>query len=161
MRTTKTPSRQPLPNLLQQKEDIAAVLAEKPDVFNHNMETVPRLYPVARAGSRYRRSIDLLRDGTVTVVDDAPLPGRSTDSASLTAIAARMRLEGGVATLEQLSGALGSSTIAGRGSASPAGVQFSLTWDALKPAPPLSNHTLATAEQVFHMAELFGRTGCE
>ena len=33
----------------------------RPDVLAHNVETVPRLYPLARAGSRYRRSLELLR----------------------------------------------------------------------------------------------------
>ena len=40
---------------------IDAVIAAKPDVFNHNMETVPRLYPTIRPGSRYFRSLNLLR----------------------------------------------------------------------------------------------------
>jgi lipoic acid synthetase len=37
------------------------VLRARPDVLNHNIETVPRLYPVARRGSRYERSLRLLR----------------------------------------------------------------------------------------------------
>ncbi|MGD1157329.1 MAG: lipoyl synthase [Terriglobia bacterium] len=37
------------------------VLRARPDVLNHNTETVPRLYPVARRGSRYERSLRLLR----------------------------------------------------------------------------------------------------
>jgi lipoic acid synthetase len=32
-----------------------------PDVFNHNLETVPRLYRAARPGADYRNSLDLLR----------------------------------------------------------------------------------------------------
>jgi lipoyl synthase len=32
-----------------------------PDVFNHNLETVPRLYKAARPGSDYRHSLELLR----------------------------------------------------------------------------------------------------
>lgn len=37
------------------------VLAQDPpDVFNHNLETVPRLYPTIRPGSRYFTSLDLL-----------------------------------------------------------------------------------------------------
>ncbi|HKF45610.1 MAG TPA: radical SAM protein, partial [Thermoanaerobaculia bacterium] len=31
-----------------------------PDVFNHNVETVPRLYPVARRGSKLERSLSVL-----------------------------------------------------------------------------------------------------
>lgn len=38
------------------------VIEAVPDVLAHNVETVPRLYPAARAGSRYRRSIEHLRN---------------------------------------------------------------------------------------------------
>ena len=37
------------------------VLRARPDILNHNTETVPRLYPVARRGSFYERSLRLLR----------------------------------------------------------------------------------------------------
>lgn len=40
------------------------VLASKPEIFSHNMETVPRLYRQARPGSRYQRSLDLLADAS-------------------------------------------------------------------------------------------------
>lgn len=36
------------------------VLEARPDVLNHNIETVPRLYRQARVGSRYERSLDML-----------------------------------------------------------------------------------------------------
>ncbi len=36
------------------------ILASPPDVFNHNVETVPRLYPEVRPGADYRRSLRLL-----------------------------------------------------------------------------------------------------
>jgi lipoyl synthase len=39
---------------------LGTVLEAQPDVFAHNVETVPRLYPSARAGSRYVRSLGLL-----------------------------------------------------------------------------------------------------
>ena len=38
------------------------MIAERPDVFNHNVETVPRLYPLARRGSRFLRSCRVLRN---------------------------------------------------------------------------------------------------
>lgn len=41
-------------------EDIDAVTRARPDVFNHNLETVPRLYPTIRPGARYFRSLRLL-----------------------------------------------------------------------------------------------------
>ncbi len=37
-----------------------AVAKARPDVFNHNLETVPRLYPTIRPGSRYFTSLELL-----------------------------------------------------------------------------------------------------
>lgn len=45
------------------KGDVAAldrVIDARPDVFNHNLETVPRLYPTIRPGARYFRSLKLL-----------------------------------------------------------------------------------------------------
>ena len=41
---------------------LATVIAERPDVFNHNVEVVPRLYPVARRGSQFLRSARVLRN---------------------------------------------------------------------------------------------------
>ena len=40
---------------------LATVLGARPDILNHNIETVPRLYSVARRGSGYQRSLCLLR----------------------------------------------------------------------------------------------------
>jgi lipoic acid synthetase len=39
---------------------LESVLAAEPDVLNHNVETVPRLYPGVRPGADYRRSLGLL-----------------------------------------------------------------------------------------------------
>ena len=41
--------------------DIEAIAALRPDVYNHNIETVPRLYRTVRPGSKYQRSLDLLK----------------------------------------------------------------------------------------------------
>jgi len=38
---------------------LETVLAASPDVLNHNIETVPRLYPAVRPGARYERSLGL------------------------------------------------------------------------------------------------------
>jgi lipoyl synthase len=61
------------PDFQGQEMPLARVIAERPDVFNHNVETVPRLYPLARRGSRFARSCRVLRnakqmggDGIVT-----------------------------------------------------------------------------------------------
>src|SRR5437870_11217865 len=45
----------------QGREDaLKIVLEAKPEVLNHNTETVPRLYRAARSGARYQRTLDLL-----------------------------------------------------------------------------------------------------
>ena len=41
-------------------EALDLVLGAEPEVFSHNVETVPRMYRLARPGSRYRRTLDLL-----------------------------------------------------------------------------------------------------
>lgn len=41
---------------------IDILVATPPDVFNHNLETIPRLYTEARPGANYQHSLDLLRD---------------------------------------------------------------------------------------------------
>lgn len=41
-------------------ESLAAVLRSRPDVFNHNIETVRRLFPVVRPQGSYERSLALL-----------------------------------------------------------------------------------------------------
>ncbi len=50
-----------IPDFRGSDEALEIVLRARPDVLNHNLETVPRLYPVARRGSRYERSLRLLR----------------------------------------------------------------------------------------------------
>jgi len=48
------------PDFQGQEMPLATVLAERPDVFNHNVEVVPRLYSVARRGSTWQRSLRVL-----------------------------------------------------------------------------------------------------
>ena len=43
-------------------EAIHTVAAARPDYFNHNVETVPRLYDYVRPGSRFERSLEFLRE---------------------------------------------------------------------------------------------------
>jgi lipoic acid synthetase len=50
------------PDFRGQEMPLAKVIAERPDVFNHNVEVVPRLYPVARRGSTFERSCRVLRN---------------------------------------------------------------------------------------------------
>lgn len=40
---------------------LETVVSARPDVFNHNLETVPRLYPTVRPGARYFHSMQLLK----------------------------------------------------------------------------------------------------
>jgi lipoic acid synthetase len=48
------------PDFRGQEMPLARVIDAKPDVFNHNLETVPRLYPLARRGSHFLRSCRVL-----------------------------------------------------------------------------------------------------
>jgi lipoic acid synthetase len=41
-------------------EAVARIVDARPDVYNHNLETVPRLYPTIRPGARYYHSLRLL-----------------------------------------------------------------------------------------------------
>ncbi len=50
------------PDFLKKDGALEIVVAARPDVFNHNLETVPRLYPTVRPGSRYFASLNLLQD---------------------------------------------------------------------------------------------------
>jgi lipoyl synthase len=50
------------PDFRGQEMPLARVIAERPDVFNHNVETVPRLYPLARRGSSFLRSCRVLEN---------------------------------------------------------------------------------------------------
>ena len=48
------------PDFLRKARALEIVVAAKPDVFNHNLETVPRLYAEVRPGARYFHSLRLL-----------------------------------------------------------------------------------------------------
>src|SRR5205085_9892584 len=49
-----------VPDFLRKDGAIETVIAAKPDVLNHNLETVPRLYAEVRPGARYFHSLRLL-----------------------------------------------------------------------------------------------------
>jgi lipoic acid synthetase len=50
-----------IPDLKGSRENLEVVLAARPDVLNHNIETVPRLFRRVRPRGRYERSLQLIR----------------------------------------------------------------------------------------------------
>ena len=49
-----------IPDFQGDEAALRTVLDARPDVLNHNIETVPRLYRMARPGGRYDRALELL-----------------------------------------------------------------------------------------------------
>src|SRR5690242_7889273 len=49
-----------IPDFQGKREAVEIVMNARPDVLNHNTETVPRLYRQVRLGARYERSLDVL-----------------------------------------------------------------------------------------------------
>jgi len=63
-----------VPDFLGNRAAISRVVEARPDVFNHNTETVPRLYHRVRRNADYQRTLDLLKQ----VKDEAPdMPTKS------------------------------------------------------------------------------------
>jgi len=50
-----------IPDLGGKKQNLEIIMAAQPDVINHNMETVPSLYPQVRPEADYRRSLNILK----------------------------------------------------------------------------------------------------
>lgn len=50
-----------VPDFQGNRESLEIVLAEAPEIFNHNIETVPSLFPRVRGGGDYRLSLGILR----------------------------------------------------------------------------------------------------
>lgn len=50
-----------IPDLQGSREALLTVMKARPDVLNHNIETIPRLYSTVRPGADYRRSLELLK----------------------------------------------------------------------------------------------------
>ena len=49
-----------IPDFQGNEKALQTVLKARPDILNHNIETVPRLYPIVRPQASYRRSLQLL-----------------------------------------------------------------------------------------------------
>jgi lipoyl synthase len=60
-----------IPDFQGSEASLRTVLEAAPDVLNHNTETVPRLYRLARPGGRYQRTLDLL-DRSRTIAPHIP-----------------------------------------------------------------------------------------
>ncbi len=50
------------PDFRGNRESVRTVVEARPDYYNHNVETVPRLYDIVRPGSRFERSLGVLRE---------------------------------------------------------------------------------------------------
>jgi lipoic acid synthetase len=60
-----------IPDFKGSETALRIVVDAKPDILNHNLETVPRLYRIARPGGRYERALELL--ARVKTIDPAML----------------------------------------------------------------------------------------
>ena len=60
-----------IPDFQGQEAPLRITLDARPDVLNHNTETVPRLYKIARPGGRYTRALELL-DRARTIAPEIP-----------------------------------------------------------------------------------------
>ncbi len=58
-----------IPDFQGSAEALETVLDARPDILNHNVETVPRLYKLARHGGRYERTLELFRRARRRVPD--------------------------------------------------------------------------------------------
>jgi lipoic acid synthetase len=58
-----------IPDFQGSAQALQAVIAARPDILNHNIETVPRLYKVARHGGRYERTLELFRRARAAAPD--------------------------------------------------------------------------------------------
>jgi lipoic acid synthetase len=54
------------PDFKGDMKNLHIVLESRPDVYNHNVETVPRLYQRVRPGANYQRSLNVLREAKET-----------------------------------------------------------------------------------------------
>jgi lipoic acid synthetase len=60
-----------VPDFQGKEDSIRAVLEARPDIYNHNTETVPRLYKKCRPGGRYARVLEIFR-ASKRIAPDVP-----------------------------------------------------------------------------------------
>ena len=63
-----------IPDFRGNEAALLTVLDARPDVLNHNVETVPRLYRMARSGGRYNRTLQLLERARAYAPPSPPRP---------------------------------------------------------------------------------------
>jgi lipoic acid synthetase len=76
-----------IPDFQGLEKPLRIVLEAKPNVLNHNTETVPRLYRAVRSGARYQRTLDLLENAkrwdAATVTKSGVMVGIGEETAEL------------------------------------------------------------------------------
>ncbi len=86
------------PDFSGRSEAIARVVAAGPDIYNHNLETVPRLYPTVRAQADYARSLALLaqvkQSGAGCLTKSGIMVGLGERSEEVAAVMADLRAVG-------------------------------------------------------------------
>lgn len=85
-----------IPDFGGSRESLATVVASRPTVLSHNVETVPRLYPRVRPGASYQRSLELLARaaaGGMTVKSGLML-GLGEESDEVMEVVADLRRQG-------------------------------------------------------------------
>lgn len=84
-----------IPDLQGDPQALATVLAAGPDVLNHNLETVERLYPEVRPEAGYRRSLEVLRQSKAlaptTVTKSGIMVGLGETATELTRLFSDLR----------------------------------------------------------------------
>jgi lipoyl synthase len=63
------------PDFQGNDEALRMVVAARPEILNHNIETVPRLYRVAKSGGKYERSLEFLRRAKELCADQVTKTG--------------------------------------------------------------------------------------
>jgi len=90
-----------VPDFRGDPEAVRTVLTARPDVFGHNLETVPRLYPEVRPQADYRRSLEVLRFATELVPEvvtkSGLMVGLGEDDEEVLAVLRDLRAVGGSA----------------------------------------------------------------
>jgi lipoic acid synthetase len=83
------------PDFLGDTDAINRVLESRPEVYNHNMETVPRLYKKVRGRAEYQRSLDLLAhvkwQSPLTITKSGLMLGLGESTEELLAVLADLR----------------------------------------------------------------------